>query len=346
MSKIPVTRRSFIQTASASIAALSVVQPAQAAVGETIPRGRLGNSARCEIVPLPHQETSFQVDGLERLRWHFNPRDPRPFFFPWRGPSGAFLTRMGHPGTPNHDHHRSIWFAHQDVNGIDFWSDHTSARIRQKHWLCYEDHQDNCKMAVSLGWFGGEPEHEMMEQTLIAILRPGEQGESFLELQSSFRPSRGPVRLGKTNFGFLAIRVAKSISEYFGGGRLTDSEGRSGESNIFGKQAQWMDYSGAVTGETVEGITYFDHPANPRYPAAWHVREDGWMGASFCMEEGRIINADEPLRLRYMLHAHRGRVNPDIAQQVQAQFAKTPVYEVRVSKAKHHQFSIQPLATD
>ena len=30
---------------------------------------------------------------------------------------------MGHPGAPDHDHHRSVWFAHFKVLGIDFWGD-------------------------------------------------------------------------------------------------------------------------------------------------------------------------------------------------------------------------------
>src|SRR5690242_17163287 len=63
---------------------------------------------RVQIVPLPDDQVSVQVDGHERLRWHTSPRDPRPFFFPLLGPSGRPLTRMGHPADPTHDHHRSF----------------------------------------------------------------------------------------------------------------------------------------------------------------------------------------------------------------------------------------------
>ncbi len=43
---------------------------------------------------------------------------------------------MGHPGAPNHDHHRSIWFAHNKLLGIDFWSDRTRQResVRRVGW--------------------------------------------------------------------------------------------------------------------------------------------------------------------------------------------------------------------
>src|SRR3972149_5497779 len=90
---------------------------------------------RYEVLPLADHQVSLRVDGIERLRWHSGSNYPRPFFFPLVGPSGQPLTRMGHPGAPNHDHHQSIWFAHNKVLGIDFWSDNTAARIRQKQWL-------------------------------------------------------------------------------------------------------------------------------------------------------------------------------------------------------------------
>src|SRR5205085_4348422 len=103
---------------------------------------------RCEVVPLSDYQASFRVEGNERLRWHFGPSYPRPFFFPLIGPSGTPLTRMGHPGAPDHDHHRSIWFAHEKVLGINFWSDRTPARVRQKQWLCYQDGKAEAAMAV------------------------------------------------------------------------------------------------------------------------------------------------------------------------------------------------------
>jgi len=42
---------------------------------------------------------------------------------------------MGHPGTPDHDHHQSIWFAHHKVVGKDFWGNSSGAVARQLPWL-------------------------------------------------------------------------------------------------------------------------------------------------------------------------------------------------------------------
>jgi len=248
---------------------------------------------RCQIVPLANHEVSLRIDGVEKTRWHYGAEYPRPFFFPFRGPSGAMLTRMGHPGAPDHDHHRSVWFAHHAVDGLTFWSDTTDTQVRQEMWYCFTDGPSEAIMAIVCGWYDGDGQ-QLMQQDLVAALLPLPNNEHALELQITLRPSkdRDSVELGKTNFGLLAVRVAKSLSARFGGGELTDSEARRGEKEIFGNRARWMDYSGPVAvgsgpnrKTVVEGITYFDHPDNPRYPTHWHVRSDGWMGASFCMQQ-------------------------------------------------------------
>lgn len=303
----------------------------------------------CELLPLPDHQVAFLQDGMEKTRWHFDPKYPRPFFYPFNGPAGVSLTRMGHPGAQNHDHHRSVWFAHAKLDGIDFWSENTKARIRQKHWLAYEDGAEESIMAAVLGWHDEEGV-ERMEQELVAASRSGEKGEHFLEIQITLRPAAGreSVTLEQSNFGLLAVRVAKSISTHFGGGTLTNSEGAVGEPEIFGKRAAWMDYSGPVavgTGEdrrsVTEGITFHDHPANPRYPTAWHVRADGWMGASFCLEEAFTILQDQPLVLRYLLHAHSGGATPDIARKVAADFAARPGFITGKGTQPHHQFEVR-----
>ncbi|MBL9114807.1 MAG: PmoA family protein [Verrucomicrobiaceae bacterium] len=295
---------------------------------------------KATITPLADHQAVFEAGGREFSRWHFPSDYPRPFFYPFCGPSEISLTRMGHPGAPNHDHHQSIWFAHHDVNKVSFWANSGAGRIKQKDWLCYEDGQDKAVMAVLLGWYDSASGKELMEQQLIAIFRPMAAGEQTLELQSTFRAVGDRVELGKTNFGLLAVRVAKSISAAFGGGKLTDSEGRIGEPDIFGKQAKWMDYSGPIKEDAVEGVTFFDHPDNPRYPSYWHVRSDGWMGASFCLAEGFSIAPEVPLRLRYLLHAHAGEVDSSKASSLQADFAKWRLYDVIKGKKPHHQFEL------
>jgi hypothetical protein len=297
---------------------------------------------RCTLLPLPDHQVSFQVDGAERLRWHFGPHYPRPFFYPLAGPaSGLSLTRMGHPGDPGHDHHRSVWFAHEKVSGVNFWGDNTTARVKQKQWLAYQDGDAEAVMAVRLGWADGHDPKDLLEQDLFAAVVPGPDRDTLVEIQTTFRPVAERLEFGKTNFGFLAVRVAKAISAFFGGGVLTNSAGATGEPAIFGKTAAWVDYSGEQPGGHKEGVTYLDHPGNPGHPAAWHVREDGWMGASVCLAGPVTTTRKEPLTLRYLLHAHRGPLDPKRADEVFAVFGKRPGFELVKAPGKHTAYGIR-----
>lgn len=300
--------------------------------------------ARCEVIPDASRGVAFLIDGRRVLQWNEAPDYPRPCFYPVVGPSGASVTRMGHPGAPNHDHHQSVWFAHHKVLGISFWGNGSGATIRQSQWLAYEDGPDECRMAVELHWNDGHDPAPLLRQELVACVRPeASRGEFSLELQSRFRPAAATLEFQQTNFGFLAVRVAKAISGYFGGGTLTSSTGAVGESAIFGRAAQWMDYSGVNglgTERVPEGITYFDHPSNPGQPTGWHVREDGWMCASPTMNTPLLTSQDEPLTLRYQLLIHAGEVDAKRNSQLAAEFANRPPLIVQKSSQPHTAWEI------
>ena len=253
---------------------------------------------------------------------------------------------MGHPGAQNHDHHRSVWWAHAKVDGENFWADTSKARIRQKMWLAYADGEEEAMMATSAGWYSSDGK-EILEQEMVASMKPEPKGETFLELQSTFTPTDEQVTLEQSNFGFLAVRMDKGIATYWGEGEITSSEGVKGEPQIFGQSAAWMDYSGAVPknengkrAAVSEGITYFDHEDNPSYPSHWHVREDGWMGASLCRHEAIVIKKEKPLRVRYLLHAHNGTADPAIANRLAEIFDASPSFEISKSKRKHRQYEV------
>ncbi len=302
---------------------------------------RISKSPRCQLTPLPDQVVAFTIDGVERLRWHASPSAPRPFFFPLVGPSGLTLTRMGHPGAPNHDHHRSVWFAHHKVLGIDFWSDTSDASIRQLRWISYVDGDDSARMAVELGWFDGHNPEPLILQELIAEVSPAGNGETFLELQTSLRSRSESLELGQTNFGLLAVRMAKAISAAFGGGVLTNADGVRTESKLFGKSSPWIDYSGPIEPGTIEGITYFDHRDNASFPSKWHVRDDGWMGASICRDDPVMLDATRPTTYRYLLHIHAGPVNLDRAGAIAEAFHDRAMFRVEKDTRPHHGSTIR-----
>src|SRR5262245_46631257 len=285
-----------------------------------------------QVVPQPDDQLSFQVEGTERLRWHFAGRYPRPFFFPLLGPSGRSVTRMGHPAAPDHDHHRSLWWGHNNVGGVNFWEERGGTQqIRQEAWAHYQDGEEEAGIVVKLGWHDAH-NTPLMQQQLIAVYRPLEKGEGWLEFQATFAPVMDGLMLAKTNFGFLGLRVAAGLSTHYGGGKLTSSEGAAGEKDIFGKPAKWVDYSGPATADASEGVTWFDHPTNPRHPTSWHVRDDGWMSAAFCLREGYALKKTAPLRLRYGFHVHAGLGDVKAAEARRQALAGTAAWEVAAAE--------------
>lgn len=108
-----------------------------------------------------------------------------------------------------------------------------------------------------------------------------------------------------------------------------------------------MDYSGPVAVRrdgkrlaVTEGITCFDHPDNPGHPTKWHVREDGWMGASVCFDGPVATAADSPLKLRYLLHVHSGDVDPARAEEMFQKWGDWPALQVVPSRRKHRQYDV------
>jgi len=298
---------------------------------------------RCQIIPEPEDQAVFQIGDREVLRWHYGKEYPRPFFYPLNGPSGQSLTRMGHPGAPNHDHHQSVWFAHNKVLGIDFWANGGDTQIRQHRWLVYQDGEEEAVMASEVGWYDGHDPQPLLKQVLVASLQPDSEGQYQLEMQATFTPTAETLELQKTNFGMLAVRVAKSLSVHFGGGTLTNSEGQVGEPAIFGKPARWMDYSGPVSTSgkpLIEGISYIDHPNNPGQPTHWHVREDGWMGASLCFNAPIMLQKGAPLRIRYLLDIHSAPIDATRANRLHADFSERPPWKVFKGGKPHHQYTV------
>jgi hypothetical protein len=290
---------------------------------------------RLQVIPMPYYQASFQRDGVEITRYHFSPELNRPFVFPVVGPSGQSLTRMGHPHDPqSHSHHNSVWISHTDVNGIDFWSDSDKGKIRHKRIIKYEDAGECSFVVAENEWVTKESKILLSEtrQTTVLLL---EDSEWLLIIDMELKASGSAVTFGKTPFGLIGVRMAKTIGVNDGGGTIRNSEGGVNEKEIFWKRAKWVDYSGPVTNQKTEGITLFDHPDNPNFPAYFHVRNDGWMGASLTFDAPRTITPGKPLHLRFGLYVHSDMKDKDAIEAKWKQFSEIrPANLENLTKAK------------
>jgi hypothetical protein len=259
----------------------------------------------------PGDRFSFQRNERELCRYHFGRDLRRPFLYPLIGPSGRSLTRLGHPHDPeSHSHHNSVWISHHDVNGVSFWGDRGAnppvgqivhQRIDGDGLL---DGNDVAGIVAVNHWVAGG--QALLEETRRVYVFPLADQQWLLVLDLTLAAKGKPATLGKTPFGPLGVRMAKSIGVHDGGGLIRNSAGDRQEVGVFWKPAKWVDYSGPIAEKVAEGITLMDHPDNPSHPTPFHVRGDGWMGVALTQAAAREIPLDRPLHLRYGLWVHAG----------------------------------------
>ncbi len=276
-----------------------------------------------QAVPQAHAQVSFQRDGVEVARYHYGDDLNRPFLFPVIGPSGRSLTRMGHPRDPQgHSHHNSVWISHQFVNGVNFWGDSSGARIVHLRTRRMDDSDEAAFLETENAWRDKDGATLLTELRRTTV-RDLASGELLLVIETQLEARGAEVKLDESAFGMFAVRMAKTIGVHDGGGTIRNSQGGVDEANCFRKPARWCDYSGPITATAIEGITLLDHPMNAHHPVPFHVRNDGWMGASLTFAGAIVIKPGAPLRLRYGLYVHAGLPPVEALENRWREFAET-----------------------
>ena len=250
----------------------------------------------------------------------------RPFLYPVNGPDGVSLTELGKPHDPRgtHAHHYSLWIAHASVGGHDFWSER-GGRIVHDGFESIEDGPVFCRLIHKTKWVHDGRAVLLGRRSLTFYKSAGDF--RLIDVDLELAPAAAaPVTLGKTPFGFLAVRVAQSMTVFDGGGEILNAAGDRNEQGAHRKRAAWIDQSGPIAPGKWGGVAVFDHPGNPDHPARWHCRNDGWAGASVCVDQARTIEPSEKLKLLYRLHLHRhNAVKGQVARRCQEYRARPTV---------------------
>ncbi len=207
----------------------------------------------------------------------------KPIFFPVIGANGQQITR-GYPmleDNPNerkdHPHHRSFWFTHGDVNGVDFWSEGTKAgNIIHRKFVTVEG-GTQAVLVTQNDWIG--PDGKKHCEDLRSYVFDGKGDAWWVDCDITVTASDGKVTFGDTKEGCFGVRVAGTMKvDEPGKGRVVNSEGQT-NGEAWGKRAAWVDYSGPVDDQTV-GVAILNHPSSFRSPTYWHVRTYGLFTAN------------------------------------------------------------------
>lgn len=274
------------------------------------------------------QQIDVLIGGHPFTTYYFDPAIAKPFLSPLRSAQGTILTRSfplrtDIPGE-DHDepHQRAMYFAHGDINGFDFWgeaafpkwSKHSASTFGRTVFRNVEEmmsgpESGTLRVSFDLVNAGGTA---IAEETQNYTFRGGGDVRT-IDSEFTIRASHGAVKMGDTKEGTFAIRVVKTLDSP--PGHIVNSTGATGEKQVWGRRAEWVDYYGNVAGEDV-GIAIFDYPDNLRHPTYWHARGYGLFAANpFGLREftrdrhqdgSYTIPAGGSLTFRYRVLIHHG----------------------------------------
>lgn len=214
----------------------------------------------------------------------------KPMLYPVVGPKGIGMTRnfpmrevQGE--ARDHPHHKSLWYTHGAVNGVDFWAEGKGrGTIVQDRILSIEAQGNRAVVATANTWLDGDGKPVLTDTRVLAFTAAG--GMRMIDHDITLHASEGALVFGDTKEGTMGIRTHPNLrlsnSERHGvttaNGRGVNSRGVR-DQGLWGTRAEWVDYWGVVDGTTV-GVAIFDHPRNPRHPTWWHARDYGLVAAN------------------------------------------------------------------
>jgi hypothetical protein len=221
----------------------------------------------------------------------------RPYCYPVLAADGTPLTRnfpMKEVGGEDHDHphHRSLWFAHSDVNGVDFWNQDDAGSRRPKGRIVHEGLLETTSGSAGVirtrnRWVAPDGAVYCTDDTTMRFGAVGSLRTIDFEV-TLHAPSDARVLLNDNKDGVLALRLASWLNlprtantgrRYTGGvGQLVTAKGDR-DNAAWGKRAPWADFH-AEHGGKVYGVAIFDHPENIRHPTWWHARDYGLFAAN------------------------------------------------------------------
>ena len=265
-----------------------------------------------------------EINGKLFTEYHYRDAS-KPFLYPILGPGDLPMTRnwpmKNAPAeTQDHPHHRSLWWAHGDVNGVDFWSE--SPRAGRTVQDCFLE----LKSGPEKGVIKTRDQLISKEGKIIGTVEEtmtfyNRKDDRLMDFTVKVMATHGDLVFGDTKEGTMALRLAESMrlkpNKFNAGkptGHIVTSEGVR-DNDTWGKRAAWVDYYGPVQGQIV-GVAMFDHPDNPRHPTWWHVRNYGLFAANpFGVHyfEGKPagtgdykIPSGESRTWKYRIYFHRG----------------------------------------
>ena len=135
----------------------------------------------------------------------------KPILYPVLGPNGIEMTR-NFPMKDNvageaadHPHHKSLWFAHGDINGVDFWGeDKHSGRIVHDQRLETRESAECVTIQTRNKWLNSAGNEVCCDTTTLTF--SVNSGHRAIDWEVTIHASRGDITFGDSKEGMMSIR--------------------------------------------------------------------------------------------------------------------------------------------
>jgi len=279
--------------------------------GETLILTPVQNyGSKCAVV-LEEDRLHMQIGGQRIGGYVWDTAFLKPYFGPLQDDEGHDFTRLDFE-TTEHKHHRSVFIAVGDVNGVDIWNEPPDCGIIRNEEI--RDIKEGAAFASFTAvnrWTDHDGKPLIREFTTYTMYNQSDACR-MLDIDLTFSADFGEVVFGATKeAGPLGIRMRDELRADTGSGMIKNSRGEIAEEQCWGHEAEWCDYAGDMPFGKM-GITVFDHPDNERYPTTWHVRNYGLFAANnLYFKGGLTIPAGETLTYHFRILLRREEMSEE-----------------------------------
>jgi Methane oxygenase PmoA len=266
-------------------------------------------------ISLDGDHITVTISGQASTNFYTGDPYPKPFLYPLRSADGRIVTRAFpiqnvEGESRDHPHHRGLFIGLGSINGVNFWENEKAYTtpnrgtmvLTSPATLTSGSHRGTIE--ANFSWRDPKGQELLTEHRIMTF--SGTSDQRVIDFDLTFKAVQD-LNFGDTKEGFFAIRVADSMAEDKGG-QMMASTGFTTEKGVWGRPADWVQYSGSVDKKPIS-ITIFDNPNNLNHPERWHSRAYGLFAVNpFGLKEfdkaatgagGFFLKSGSTVRFRY-----------------------------------------------
>ncbi len=238
------------------------------------------------------------IGGKPFTTYYFGSVASKSYLMPLQTAKGLVISRpfpvgndvsKGDPKASSFEpHQRPLYFAHGDIDGLNFWAEPGFQKYYGDHSRQPYGHMTNAKLegvrsgpassgTIKASFALADPNGRVIGRETQVFKFAGDDRQRTIDCDFTVTAEDGPITFGDSKEGTFGIRLGADLSAPLG--HTINSHGAQGEKDIWGKPADWVNYFGTISGQKV-GIVVFDHPKSFRHPTTWHARGYGLLAAN------------------------------------------------------------------